>query len=577
MSVRPVFLASLLAIALVTAAFADDAAVPATNAGPRVPNDVPDMHEEAAAAGIDHSYTGDFQFFVGGGVAALDCNGDRKPDLFIAGGTSPAELFENDSPTGGALKFHKVSLDGIPPSKLLNVVGAYPLDFDNDGIMDLMVMRVGENLMLRGTGNCHFQVANDLWSYDGGNDWTTAFSAEWEVGQTYPTIAVGNYIDRQSIGAPEAQCARSYVIRPTAGEKPNYSTPFPLDPSWCPLSMLFTDWNNSGTMALRVTNDRQYYRGGEEQLWHVDPGQSPRQYTEAEGWHHLSIYGMGIAQAMLNGAGYPVYALTSMGDTKLQQLDPDAVSNGDGDTMQPMYKDIAYPLGANAQRPYVGGDYRGSTGWHSQFADFNNDGLLDLFISKGNVEAMPDFAQKDPSNLLLGQWDGTFKEVGDLAGVAQPDKRARGAAVIDLNMDGMLDLVVVNRNAPVTLYRNLGTRTAWGTDAPMGNWVEVELFQEGANRNAIGAQISVKAGNNRMERTVAVGGGHASGQSGFVHVGLGTAERAEIRVKWPDGSWSNTYRVFANEFVRLDRAKPDAEYWFPEPAETAAASPPTGN
>jgi hypothetical protein len=48
------------------------------------------------------------------------------------------------------------------------------------------------------------------------------------------------------------------------------------------------------------------------------------------------------------------------------------------------------------------------------------------------------------------------------------------------------------------------------------------------------------------------------------------AERAEIRVKWPDGSWSNTYRVFANEFVRLDKAKPDAEYWFPEPASASA-------
>ena len=65
------------------------------------------MHEEALAAGIDHSYTGPWEFFVGGGVAAFDCNGDRLPDLFIAGGTSPAELYVNDSPTGGALKFDK--------------------------------------------------------------------------------------------------------------------------------------------------------------------------------------------------------------------------------------------------------------------------------------------------------------------------------------------------------------------------------------------------------------------------------------------------------------------------------------
>jgi hypothetical protein len=571
MSAR-LFLAAVpaLVLALMPAAHADSTEAAPSQAGAVIPNDIPDLHEEAAAAGIDHTYTGDFQFFVGGGVAAFDCDGDRKPDLFMAGGTNPAELFRNESPTGGALKFEKVALDGIPASDLLKVVGAYPIDVDNDGIMDLMVLRVGSNLLLKGKGDCRFELENDAWAFDGGNDWSTAFSAEWEIGQTFPTLAVGNYIDRQSIGAPESKCSTSYIIRPGSGDKPNYSTPFPLNPSWCSLSMLFTDWNNSGTMSLRVTNDRQYYRGGEEQLWHVDPGKSPYAYTAADGWQHLSIYGMGIAQARLNGAGYPVYALTSMGDTKLQQLDPDARDTQDGDTMSPMYKDIAYASGATAQRPYVGTDYRGSTGWHSQFADFNNDGLLDLFIAKGNVDSMPDFAAADPDNLLLGQWDGSFKEAGARAGLSSTaDRRGRGAAVIDLNMDGLLDLVVVNRRAPASLFRNLGAKTTWGTEAPMGNWIEVELFQEGANRNAVGAQITVKAGNNRMERTVQIGGGHASGQSGFYHIGLGVAERAEIRVKWPDGSWSNTYRVFANEFVRLDRAKPDAEYWYPEPASAA--------
>ena len=187
--------------------------------------------------------------------------------------------------------------------------------------------------------------------------------------------------------------------------------------------MLFTDWNQSGTPSLRVTNDRQYYRGGEEQMWHVDPGKLPRLYTAAEGWRHLSIWGMGIAEADLNGDGYPEYALTSMGDTKLQQLD-----NEDGGEDRPVYRDIAFDRGATAQRPYTGGDRRPSTGWHSQFADVNNDGLLDLFIAKGNVEAMPDFAAYDPNNLLLGAWDGQFAEAGDAAGIATADARPRRGA-----------------------------------------------------------------------------------------------------------------------------------------------------
>jgi hypothetical protein len=353
-------------------------------------------------------------------------------------------------------------------------------------------------------------------------------------------------------------------MRSSAVDLPSYDRPIPLTPSHCTLSMLFTDWNQSGTPSLRVTNDRQYYRGGEEQMWHVEVDKPPRLFSAADGWQHLSIWGMGIAEADLNADGYPEYALTSMGDTKLQQLDEELGRD------KPIYKDIAYDLGATAHRPYQGVDYRPSTGWHSEFADVNNDGLLDLFIAKGNVEAMPESAAYDPDNLLLGQWDGGFVEVGGLAGIAT-DKRGRGAALADFNLDGMLDIVVVNRSVPVSLFRNLGMRTDWG-HRPLGNWLAIKLSQPHINRDAVGARISVKTGNRTMNRTIKVGGGHASGQLGFVHIGLGTAERANIRIKWPDGEWSHVYRAFANNFVLIERGAPAAGYWLPPPIGAAALS-----
>jgi enediyne biosynthesis protein E4 len=230
---------------------------------------------------------------------------------------------------------------------------------------------------------------------------------------------------------------------------------------------------------------------------------------------------------------------------------------------------VALQLNATAQRPYQGGDMRPSTGWHAQFADLNNDGLLDLFITKGNVEDMPDFAAYDPNNLLLGQWDGTFAEAGGQAGIASP-KRGRGAAIADLNLDGTLDIIVVNRNANVSLFRSLGANTPWG-HKPMGNWVEIELYEAGPNRNGVAAHLAVKAGTRTMTRSIEVGGGDASGQSGWVHVGLGTAERAEIRVKWPDGEWSHPYRVFADNFVRIERGAAAAQYWLPPPPSAESA------
>lgn len=517
--------------------------------------DIPTLQEEAISAGITHSYEGPWEYFVGGGVAVMDCNGDRMPDLFFAGGKEPAKLFINQSKIGGALAFKRHDI-GIKERELKKTLGAYPIDFDNDGILDLVSLRLGPNLLLKGDGKCGFTKANTLYGYKGGKAWTTAFAAQFEPDQIFPTMAFGNYVDRNAPGSPWGTCDDNLLLRPKADQKqPDYSAVMPLSPGYCTLSMLFTDWNKSGENALRMTNDRQYYRGGQEQLWRVTPNEQPQLYTANEGWEKVVIWGMGIAEADLNADGFPDYALTSMGDTKMQVLDDEA------DEESPIYRDIAFERGATAHRPYAGGDIKPSTGWHAQFDDLNNDARLDLFIAKGNVSRMPDFAAFDPDNLLLGTHDAKFIEAGAKAGI-NLKTRGRGGATVDLNADGMLDLVVVNREANVSVFRNLGDKTEWG-HRPMGNWLQLELSQDLPNSHAIGAEISIKTGNLSQTRRIKIGGGHASGQLGFIHVGLGVAERAQIRVKWPDGEWSAPYRVFANNFVSIKKDANDVRYWFP--------------
>ncbi|MCG6882462.1 MAG: CRTAC1 family protein [Silicimonas sp.] len=519
-------------------------------------SDVPVMLEEAAAAGIEHVYSGPWEYFVGGGAASFDCNGDRLPDLFLAGGKGGAALYMNRSKPGGALTFERQDT-GVSPRDLEKVTGAYPLDIDNDGVKDIVVLRVGENVLLKGEGDCRFRNANREFAFDGGREWTTAFSATFEAKALWPTLAFGNYVDRMAPGSPWGTCHDNILIRALGPEHglPELGDAQTLKPGFCALSMLFTDWNKSGEPALRVTNDRQYYRGGEEQLWQVSPGRPARLYGRGDGWQSVVIWGMGIAEGDIDGDGYPEYALTSMGDTRLQVLDDDF------DSDRPVYRDIAYDKGATAHRPYTGDDLKPSTGWHSEFADFNNDSLLDLFIAKGNVEQMPDFAAHDPDNLLLGQWSGRFAEAGEKAGIALPTK-GRGAIIDDFNMDGQLDLLVVNRGGPASLFRNAGTAVGNRT-VPSGNWLAVEITQDGPNRDAIGATVSIKIGTRTLIRKQAVGGGHASGHLGFIHAGLGTAERADIRILWPDGEWSPSYRVFANNHVVIRRNASDAAYWYP--------------
>jgi enediyne biosynthesis protein E4 len=507
-------------------------ATPRTALGP------PHFVDETSESGIDHIYDGDSTFSVGGGIAVFDCNGDGKPDLFIAGGSKPAAVYRNDSPVGGTLKFTRLP---DPATDLTGVNGAYPIDIDGDGRPDLVVLRNGETVLLRGLGDCRFERANEAWSFDGGNAWTTAFSATWEGSARLPTFALGHYLGLKASGDPTSECADNALVRPNV-DGTGYGPPSALTPGYCTLSMLFSDWDRSGRRDLRMTNDRHYYVDGEDQLWRVSDG-SVRPYTDADGWVTMQIWGMGIASYDLTGKGYPDVFLTSQGDNKLQTL----TSGAD----HPTYRDIALKRGVTVAQPFTGGDVRPSTAWHPEFQDVNNDGFIDLFVSKGNVSAMPDYARMDPSDLLLGQPDGTFEEAADAAGILNFG-RGRGAALADFNLDGMLDLIEVNYGDRVRLWRNVGSGDA-GQPAQMGHWLGVKLIQPGPNRDAIGAWIEVQLANATLRRELTIGGGHAGGQLGWTHFGLGAADSTQVRVLWPDGTAEPWRPVIADQFLTIQR------------------------
>lgn len=384
-----------------------------------------------------------------------------------------------------------------------------------------------------------------MWSFQSSNGWHAAFSATWERGQHWPTLAVGTYVDRSKPEFPWGSCTPGLLLRPAPGGR-GFAAPVPLLPGHCALSMLFSDWSRSGQAALRVSNDREYYKGGQEQLWSLTPGEARALYTAAQGWKPLQIWGMGIASHDLDGDGRPEVFLTSMSDNKLQQLE--------AGTTQPRYVDVAYKRGVTAHRPYVGGDVHPSTAWHAQFADLNNDGYADLFIVKGNVSTMPDFATLDPNNLLLQRPDGGFTEVGQPAGVAS-FKRGRDGMVVDLNGDGLLDILVVNRWDKAQLWRNVGAGTA---DKPLalGHWLQVRLHQPQGNRDAVGSWVEVALGEAADARVIrqelTVGGGHASGHLGWMHFGLGTAAQVRLRVQWPSGDWSAWQSLAADRFYDID-------------------------
>ena len=114
--------------------------------------------DEAATAGVDHTYGGGDATFIGGGVAVFDCDSDGSPDLYLSGGANPSVLFRNDSRPAAELTFTDATDAAIATT---GVMGAYPLDIDGDGRIDLAVLRVDGAELLRGVGDCAFEPGDE--------------------------------------------------------------------------------------------------------------------------------------------------------------------------------------------------------------------------------------------------------------------------------------------------------------------------------------------------------------------------------------------------------------------------------
>lgn len=115
------------------------------------------------------------------------------------------------------------------------------------------------------------------------------------------------------------------------------------------------------------------------------------------------------------------------------------------------------------------------------------------------------------------------------------------AALADFDLDGRLDLIVTNRRAPSEIYRNATTQT--------GNWMTISVQQRGGNHDAIGAVITVVAGDLTQSIQQVIGGGHAGGQRLPLHFGLGLHATATVQVTWPDGTVTLVNAVAGEQLV----------------------------
>jgi hypothetical protein len=193
-------------------------------------------------------------------------------------------------------------------------------------------------------------------------------------------------------------------------------------------------------------------------------------------------------------------------------------------------------------------------GWGDAFLDYDNDGWPDLIAVNGHVYPQLDQVRLGGSGgyrqrklLFHNRGDGTFDEVAARYGPVLTDPRvSRGLAVGDLDNDGRIDVVINDLDGAPQILHN---------EAPVhGNWLLVALKGKAPNTGAIGAEISVSTPAARQTAVVQSGTSYISQDDKRQHFGLGSATEADIRVKWPDGTFTTQPHVKANQIVAIAQA-----------------------
>ena len=189
-------------------------------------------------------------------------------------------------------------------------------------------------------------------------------------------------------------------------------------------------------------------------------------------------------------------------------------------------------------------------GWGTDFADFDNDGWLDLMTVFGHVypqvDTLPATAgYRETKTILLNNKDGTFCDATDQSG---PPLRlataARGLAVGDLFNDGNLDAVIENIDGAPLLLRNHGVAGR--------HWIELDLVGTGSNRLAIGAELRVTAEGVSQTLQIRSGGSYLSQNDLRAHFGLDSAKTAdEVRIRWPSGRVETLHHLSADRIYSV--------------------------
>jgi hypothetical protein len=192
------------------------------------------------------------------------------------------------------------------------------------------------------------------------------------------------------------------------------------------------------------------------------------------------------------------------------------------------------------------------SGWSNGVGDFDNDGLKDLLVARGNVlDNISDFSDRtygEPLSIFRNVGKMKFEDVSAQSPALQAALPYRGAAIGDLFNTGKLDLVVTVLNGKARILRNVSSGS--------NNWVKFQLAGRKSNRMGIGAQVKVvtEDGTSQYD-VVSTSSGYQASRDPRVHFGLGPFHSAkQVEIRWPSGVRQILREVPANQIHRVEES-----------------------
>lgn len=481
---------------------------------------------------------------VGGGAAFLDYDQDGFMDIYVCSGTWVEGFSKSDKPEvmpTNHLYHNKQDGTFEDVTKKANVGGPwYSMgvtvgDYNNDGFPDIYVSNNGPNTLYKNNGNGTFSNETEKAAVGGGKN--CSVGAVWfdYDNDSFLDLYVGNYLnfnpDYKYYYAPDGfPGPLAYDSQPDVLYHNNGDGTF-SDVTQA-MGIVDIDGRAMGVGAADYDDDGfvDVYVANDHTVNYL--------------WHNEGGKGF-VDKGTMSGTGF-----SQSGEATVSMSVDFADFNGDGlldlfvsdDNYCSLYENLgngvfgdqSYPAGISV----ASGQF---VGWSSSFFDYDNDGDVDIFKSNGELKHL--YGQED--QLFENIQEGKFKDVSvELSSYFKEEHVGRGACLGDYDNDGDIDIYIVNLDSIGVFLRNNKGNT--------NKWLSLNLVGKQSNRDGVGSRIRLVADGKVQTAQKKSTTGYLSQNDPRVHFGLSNADLVDsLEIRWPSGKHQVLEKIKANQILTI--------------------------